>query len=179
MRWPRVLRTFRPRNGERSDQRRASLDEQLAQKRTMAVSFVCAIAADGEMGGVRERSKRIEEVTRLPLVHLGSVAARECVPGARGSARQRCLHQLLTGREVRKPYVVPIACSELGPRDASWRAANRAEANTLAWRTWGTELHDPDGHKNLAGRTFASRPRDLTGLDALATRYRAVLVGPK
>src|SRR5690606_30388256 len=123
--------------------------------------LVLAVAADGEIRGVGERGEQVEVVPRGGLRHLGPVLPLERVPLARRPGLLRLFHGFRAGREVREPDVVVVALRYLGFRHAARRPPYRADAQTLASGTRGTESHDSDCHGSSC-RAVARAGHDST-----------------
>lgn len=113
----------------------------------MAAGFVGAVAADGEIRGVRKGGEEGEVVFRGGRGHLGFVAAGEGGPLRGRFGGEAELHRGDAGREVGEPDVIPVLSGELGFRDATGRAANGAEAKAFIGEARGAEADDVDAHE--------------------------------
>lgn len=98
----------------------------------MTTFGIVAIAAEREIGCVRECGEGVEEVAHVGALHLGMEAFGETRPRSLRITRACGLHQFLTRREIRKPDVIPVIFSEAVSGNATWRAAYSSEAHSFA-----------------------------------------------
>ncbi len=73
----------RRRHSALDDDLGSPFEQQVPQDGAMAVRFVLAIAADGEVGLVRQRCQEVEDAAIVGAAHLRAVALRESRPLAR------------------------------------------------------------------------------------------------
>ena len=124
----------------------AVVGEQLAQHRAVAAGLVLAVAADGDVGLVRERGDQLEQVTSLRRRHLLAVVADERRPLPLGLGVERPGDQLLTGGELGQPGVVEVPPGELAPGHPARRPAHGADPQSLALFPRLAEPHDSHRH---------------------------------
>src|SRR6185503_16493652 len=110
-------------HGDGSSDACTVFDEQIAQHRTMAASLVFAVAADGKVRLVRQRSKQAEQALGGRRLHFAAVGLGHAVP-----VLQSAGDELRARREVRKPQVVVVQLGVVVLAHAARGAAYGAEA---------------------------------------------------
>ena len=86
-----------------------SSNEQLPENRSMATRLIRAIAADREVGSMRESRQQIENPTIFRTCHLAAIALHESGPLAVVFSRERKFDRRRRGGQIGQPDVVPIA----------------------------------------------------------------------
>jgi hypothetical protein len=127
------------------------LSEQFAQFGTVAMRFVFAVAADGEIGAMGERGEEFDGVGVLRRGHFGAVLFDEFVPLGRSLGRKAQFHRRKTRGEVGEPDVVPVLQREFRFGHAPWRAAYGADPQTFVFRSRGAKSDDADSHDLRVG----------------------------
>src|SRR5581483_6484940 len=122
----------------------------------MAATLVLAVAADGEVGVMRQRRERRDVVSRIRDAHLAAIAPREGFPSRR---RERLGHhpaeQLEARREVREPNVVVIELRVIALLHAARRLAHGAEPQALAFLARRAQTDDAHAHANSSSISLA------------------------
>jgi hypothetical protein len=112
----------------------------------MTVFFPRAVAADGEVGLLREGSEQRNGVVVLGRGHLCTVLANERGPLSRSFSLLPELHCLHARCQVGEPYVVPVLAGELGLGDSSRRTTNGPDADALVLHSRHAEPYNADNH---------------------------------
>ena len=86
----------------------AFFDQKFAQNGAMAMRFVFAIAADGEICVMRKRGEEFDGVGGLGRGHFGPVLFDKSVPLSRRFGGEGQFHGRKAWREVWEPHVVPV-----------------------------------------------------------------------
>lgn len=99
----------------------------------MAASFIIAVTAHREVGGMGQRGEQRQQPVVAGLSHLRPIASFKCAPGpfATIGLLERCNGFRAWG-EVGEPEVVEVPVGVLGFRHASWRPADRAKTKAFA-----------------------------------------------
>src|SRR5690606_25921394 len=134
--------------------------EELPQDGAVAAGLVRAVAADGEVGVLREDGQQLQRPACVRRLHLGAVAAGEALPAGLARVGLEQADGFLAGRHVREPHVVPVVRRDARLGDAARRAPHRADARPLAGLPGGAETNDPHCHVALPARTAAVAFRD-------------------
>src|SRR3990167_1352708 len=124
----------------------ARFGEKCAQHRAVAVRFVLAIAAHGEVGVLRHPCQQRQGVAVVRRGHLGAVLALEGSPLLGRGGGLGLLDGLGARGQVGVPDVVPVLRRELLLGHAARRAAHGADAGALAGYARAAELNDADCH---------------------------------
>src|SRR6185503_1152305 len=123
------------------------LGQQLLQQRAVAEGLVLAIAADREIGLVRQPCQQLDDALRAGLGHLRPVALGECRPAMLvelprgGEADQRRARS-----ELREPQVEVVALRILGLLHPARQPAHRAQPEPFAGRARAAKPDYPDRH---------------------------------
>jgi hypothetical protein len=139
-------REGRFRRDERSGrgERRAPLRQEFPHQRAVAAALVLAVAADREIGRVRQRGEQVQHAAGLRPAHLGPIAPGQRAPAALLLRAPSDPEQLLGRRQIRKPHVVEIPARELGLRHASRRTPNGPDPQPLTLGPRASQAHDAD-----------------------------------
>ena len=129
-----------------SSEPRVPLREQFSQDRTMTTRLVLAIAADREVGPVRQRSQRVENVTGVRLLHLSAVTPDERLPRTFRVAGESDRNKLRTRRQIRKPDVVPVVRRLARARNTARRTPHSADAHAFITNAGSAQSDDSNGH---------------------------------
>jgi hypothetical protein len=127
----------------------ALLGEQCSKYRTMAMRFALAVAADREVGLVRQRGKQLDGVAVVRRRHFRTVLPGEGAPLGGRLGRLPELHGFDAWGKVREPYVVPIARGELGLWNTPRRATHRSDANALVRDSFTPQSNYSNDHGSL------------------------------
>lgn len=115
-----------------SGDRGATLQQQFPQHRTVAAGFILAVAADREIGVLRQSGEQIKQSPGMRAAHFGAVTAHEMCPLGFAGSVQTDTDGLCARGKVRAPHVVPVLRRELALGHAPRRAAHGTDSRTLA-----------------------------------------------
>src|SRR5262249_14803798 len=112
---------------------RSRLCQDLAQHGPVAPRLVFAVAADAEVGLLRQRGEEREQALRRRRAHLGAEAPRELRPARVAPRfRDRPRQERAARREVRRPQIVVVEPRVIRFPDAARRTPHRAEPQSFA-----------------------------------------------
>ena len=123
----------------------------------MAAALVPAVAAQRQVGVMRQRRQYVQFAAPIGRAHLPPELPAECGPRPLVRRSQRFPHQFGAGRQVREPDVVVVEPGEVTLRNAARRAPHRPEPQTFAGLSRCAELHNENGHNS----PNASVPRGM------------------
>ena len=109
------------------------------------MGFICAIAADGEIAGMRKCGKQIERRPAIRFRHLGAIFFPELRPFARTLRPLREFYGGGARRQCGQPHIVEILCRVIAFAHAARRPPHRADAQALAGKAAAAEANDTDG----------------------------------
>src|SRR5262249_27752764 len=125
---------------------RAALLQQLAKNRTVAASLVFAVAADRQVGAMRERRQQIERPSCRRRIHLRFEGADKAFPFSLSHCRLALRHQRRAGREVGIPDIEPVVARVAVLANSARRTSHRADPNSFLRIAGYTEADDSQGH---------------------------------
>jgi hypothetical protein len=132
-------------------------DQQLMQDRAVAAIRVLAIAAHRKVRRMRERSQHVQIVPGLRPRHLGAILPGKARPLRSCFCCQTEFHRLDAGREIGKPYVIPILGRKLRLRYATGWTSNGAQPRALIREPRRTKADDTNTHGTTSKRTGHDR----------------------
>lgn len=97
----------------------------------MAMGLVSTVAADGEVGLMREGGEQIEHLARVRILHFGSILRGESLPSSGVVCRLGQFNGSRAGGEDGQPKVVIVEPSEIFLGNTTGWAADGTEAQAF------------------------------------------------
>jgi hypothetical protein len=99
----------------RVDDSGTTIGKQLPQDRPVASMLVFAVTSDGKVRHMGKRSQKIENLSSVMFIHLGSKLPLEVRPRFLILNRPAFFHELQAGRKIGQPDIVKILLAVFGP----------------------------------------------------------------
>src|SRR5688500_12081399 len=112
----------------------------------MTALLVLAVAADREIGLVRQSREQIDQPRRVRRLHLRTVFPLERLPRLLVGGTLPFRDKRLARLQLRQPRIVEDPRRELGLRHTARRPPNGADTQALAGSPWRTQPDNPDRH---------------------------------
>src|SRR3954469_11978394 len=127
----------------------------------MAAFLALAIAADGDVGLLRQCREQVNEPLGARIAHLAVVVTRVFSPAClRPRLGERPAHPLLARRELRQPQVIEAAARIVGFAHAAGRTTHDADAQTFAGLSCRPEPYYAERQAVFCALTTYCAPRN-------------------